>query len=152
MMNDTRDEEQEEFDGFDESRGVGEEKVIDSGSVTLFGRGLLGSVAGTPCEFFILANKDDINLNEDIELQVQVNLIPRVNKMKLVGTGLTPPTSVPGRVKLVTHDGKSPNYTLSVIYECTFAANYDVKIDLPKAHISHSTSLIIEPGMWIDLE
>ena len=146
LYEDLADDVEQEDIGEEFVPGEIEEEVV-AGKLSLYGAGLLGCIAGTTGEFYVQISKQSASPNDE-ENNLQVRLRPRVNKMKLLGTGLSPPTSVPGVIELISDSNEKSTITFRVTYSTTFAASYQTTIEFPYSTLSHVIpAIVVEPGI-----
>jgi len=136
-----QEEEEEELDEVEEAE---EETPVEVGKVAMHGAGLIGSMIDVPGVFFVQVNKE--NVDESLNgSQVNVVLRPKINRMKLIGTGLKPPTEIPANVEMLPPGNTTVSFRVEFV--SSFAANYTCSIQIPKANITETIpSLVIDSG------
>merc|ERR1712137_10420 len=122
---------------------------LERGCVRAYGAGLDGCTAGDMLEFYVEVNKEDLPYPAEPEncKDIQVTLTPSVQRLRLLGRGRKVPEAVSASIELVPAAISSGNFQYFVSCCCTFAAPYQVIIEVPGTDISLTLPAVhVRPG------
>ena len=114
---------------FNEREEEEEEEVV-RGTFQTHGSGLIGGIAGEVSTFYVVFNKQDIDLRKTASELVSILLRPKVNRMKYIGRTTEVPEVLECSLTVLPPPSfSSPNVTVKVSYISTFAALYQVNVE-----------------------